>query len=132
MGGRVIMAVTDADARRAGVPREQLAAQYGKTIEEVILAYREEHSWRMLLRGVLKTVVASLLLIAVLWLLRRLRFVLRDQIERQIRASAQVEPKSAWRLIASYTASIALGLGAAVRWVVILGLLETYLTVVLS
>jgi small-conductance mechanosensitive channel len=132
MGGRVIMAVTDTDARMAGVPREQLVAQYGKTLEEVIRDYREEHSWRMLLRGVLKTILVSLVLVAVLWLLRRLRFALRDQIERQIRASAQVQPKSAWRIIGSYTASIALGLGAGVRWLVILGLLETYLTVVLS
>jgi len=132
MGGRVIMAVTDIDARRAGVPRDEIAAQYGKTIEEVIRDYREEHSWRMLLRGLVKTLVVTLLLVAVLWLLRRLRFVLRDQIERQIRANAQVEPKSAWRIIGSYTASITLGLGAAVRWVVILGLFETYLTVVLS
>jgi small-conductance mechanosensitive channel len=132
MGGRVIMAVTDTDARMAGVPKEQLVAQYAKTIEEVVRDYREEHSWRMLLRGVLKTVVVTFLLVAVLWLLRRLRLVLRDQIERQIRAAGQAQPKSAWHIIASYTGSIALGLGAAVRWVVILGLLETYLTVVLS
>jgi len=132
MGGRVIMAVTDTDARIAGVPREQLVAQYAKTIEEVIPAYREEHSWRMLLRGVLKTLLVTLLLVGILWLLRRLRFALRDQIEKQIRANAQVEPKSAWHIIASYTGSIALGLGAIVRWVVILGLFETYLTVVLS
>jgi small-conductance mechanosensitive channel len=132
IGSRVIMAVTDTDARMAGVPRDELVAQYAKTIEEVIPAYREEHSWQMLLRGVLKTLGVTLLMVAVLWLLRRLRFLLRDQIERQIRANAQVEQKSAWHIIASYAGSVALGLGAIMRWVVILGLLETYLTVILS
>jgi len=132
IGGEVIMAVTDADARRVGKPREQLAEEYARNIEQVIPAYRQEHSWRMVLRGVLKTVLVSILLVAVLWLLRRFRFVVRDQIERRIRANAQVEQKSAWHVIASYAGSIALGLGAVVRWVVILGLLETYLTVVLS
>jgi len=132
IGGQVIMAVTDADARMAGKPREQLANEYAESIAQVIPAYREEHSWRMVLRGVLKTVLVSILLVALLWLLRRFRLVVRDQIERRIRASAQVEQKSAWHVIASYAGSIALGLGAVVRWVVILGLLETYLTVVLS
>jgi small-conductance mechanosensitive channel len=132
MGGRVIMAVTDTDARMAGVPRHELVAEYAKTIEEVIPAYRQEHSWQMLLRGVLKTVGVTLLLVGILWLLRRVRFLLRDQIEKRIRANAQVEPKSAWHIVASYAGSIALGLGAILRWVVILGLLETYLTVVLS
>jgi Polyphosphate kinase 2 (PPK2) len=132
MGGRVIMAVTDTDARMAGVPKEQLVAEYAKTIEEVIPAYRQEHSWQMVLRGVLKALVATLLLVGILWLLRRVRFLLRDQIERWIRANAQVEPKSAWHIVGAYAGSIALGLGAIMRWVVILGLLETYLTVVLS
>jgi small-conductance mechanosensitive channel len=132
LGGEVIMAVTDMDARLAGVPREQLAAEYAKNIEQAIPAYRQAHSWRMIVRGVLKTIVVSLLLAAVLWLIRRIRLVFRAQIESRIRASRQVEQKSAWHIFVAYMGSIVLALGATLRWLVILGLLETYLTVVLG
>jgi small-conductance mechanosensitive channel len=116
----------------AGAPRDQLAAEYAKNIEQAISAYRQAHSWRMILRGVLKTVVVSFLLVAVLWLIRRIRLVLGDQIERQMRASAQVEQKSARHILVAYMGSIVLALGATLRWLIILGLFETYLTVVLG
>jgi small-conductance mechanosensitive channel len=132
MGGRVIMAVTDTDARLAGKPRDQLAGEYAKILEQEIPVYREAHSWRMILRGVFKTCAATLLLVAILWLIRRIRFLLRDQIEGQIRASTQVQQKTAWHIIAAYVGSIALALGGILRWLLILGLLETYLTVVLG
>jgi len=132
IGGQVVMGVTDADASMTGMPRQQLAVAYAQNIEREISTYRQEHSWRMILRGVLKTVVVSGLLLVVLWLTRRLRLLLRDQIEKRIGARSRLEQKSARNLIVSYVASIALGLGAFLRWVVILALVETYLTVVLG
>ena len=132
IGGQVVMAITDTDASMAGMPRQQLAAAYAQNIEREISTYRQEHSWRMILRGVLKTVVVSCLLLVVLWLTRRIRFLLRDQIEKRIGARAHLEQRSARNLIVSYLGSIALGLGAFLRWVVILALVETYLTVVLG
>ena len=132
LGGRTIMAVTDGDARMAGQPREKLAAEYAENIARAIPMYRQEHSWRMILRGVLHTVLATLVLVVVLWLIRRLRFMLRDRIENRIHTSARLEQKSAWHVAVAYVGPIALALGAILRWLVVLGLLETYLTVALG
>ena len=132
IGGQVVMAVTDMDAKMAGLPKQELAAEYAQNIEHAISTYRQEHSWRMILRGALKTVVVTFLLLVALWLTRRIRFLLRGQIEKRIGASAHLEQRSARNIILSYVGSIALGLGAFLRWVVILGLVETYLTVVLG
>ena len=40
----LLMGVTDADAEAAGIPREQLAAQYAAAIQQAIDRYRVRHS----------------------------------------------------------------------------------------
>lgn len=131
-GGHTIMAVTDGDARMAGQPRAELAAEYADAIARAIPTYRQEHSWRLILRGALKTALATLVVGFVLWLVRRLRIVLRDSVEDRIRASARLEQKSAWHVAVAYVGPITLALGAILRWVVVLGLLQSYLTIVLG
>ncbi|HXZ79063.1 MAG TPA: mechanosensitive ion channel family protein [Terriglobales bacterium] len=128
----VIMAVTDADAKAAGKKREQLAFEDEEAIRQAILNYRREHSWRLLMRGILYAAIASVILFLLLWLLRRIRFALRDRVQRRIQASAQVEKKSAWHVSIAYLGPMALALGAFVRWVLILGFIEIYLTVTLG
>lgn len=128
----VIMAVTDADARAAGMTRQDLALHDAEGIREAIRTYREEHSWRMIVRAIVKTAVITLILIALLWLVRRFRLFARARIQRQIAASAGVEAKSAWHISIAYFGPMVLGLGAFFHWVVILGLLEAYATVTLG
>src|SRR5271165_5655755 len=132
IGGQVMMAVTDTDAKMAGRPRERLAAEYAQSIDQAIQNYRHEHSWRMILRGVVNTALITLVLIPLIWIVRRVRFAIRDRIERYIHTSAQVLPKSAWRLAVSYLGLIALALGALLRWLIILALFEAYLTITLG
>jgi small-conductance mechanosensitive channel len=128
----VIMAVTDADAKAAGKSRQQLAAEDAVSIRRTIQTYRQEHTWRMILRAFLKTALGTLILLILLWLVRRLRLALRSRIERRIYISASLENKSAWHLSVGYLGPIILAIGAFLRWLVILGLVEAYLTVTLG
>lgn len=127
-----VMAVTDIDAKMAGTSRPKLSAQYAQSIREAIRNYREEHSWRMITRGFLKTALATLVLVVVLWLIRRMRFAVREWIEKEVYRCAHLEKKSAWHLSVAYLGPITLAVGAIVRWVLVLGLFEAYLTVTLS
>ena len=127
-----IMGVTDADAKMAGTSRPKLSAQYAESIREAIRNYREEHSWRMITRGLLKTALATLVLVVVLWLIRRMRLAVRAWIEKEVYRCAHLEKKSAWHLSVAYLGPITLAVGAIVRWVLVLGLFEAYLTVTLS
>ena len=132
LGDTVIMAVTEADAKAAGRSRQELALQDKESIRQTIHKYRQEHSWRLILRGILNTVFATVVLLLALWLVRRVQLVLRDRIQRQIYASAHLENKSAWHVSVAYLGPITLALGAFLRWVLILGLVEAYLTVALG
>lgn len=131
-GNTVIMAVTDADARAAGKSRQLLALEDADSIRWTIQTYRQEHSWRMILRAVFKTVLAVLVLLVALWLIRRCRWFLRVRIEEQIHSSAKVLEKSGWHLSFAYVGPTMLAVGTFLRWVLILGLFEATLTITLS
>jgi small-conductance mechanosensitive channel len=132
IGSQVMMAVTDTDAKMAGKPREELAAEYSQSIGEAIQNYRHAHSWGMILRGILKTALTTLVLIPLIWVIRRVHFALRDRLERYIQTRAQLRQKSAWHLAVAYVGPIALALGAFLRWLLILAFLEAYLTITLG
>lgn len=131
-GDTVIMAVTDADARAAGMNRESLALRDAENIRQAVRTYRQEHSWRMLLRAILKTALVTLIMMGLLWLVRQLRWFLRSRIERRIRTSAAIQDKSAWHVSVSYLGPMVLAVGAFLRWVVILSVLEAYFTITLG
>lgn len=73
LGDRVLLTVTDADARVAGKSRQELVAEYIKSIQAVVAALRSEYSARSLLKGALYTILITAALVAFLVLLRRLR-----------------------------------------------------------
>jgi small-conductance mechanosensitive channel len=131
-GNTMIMAITDGDARATGKTRLQLALEDAQNIRQAVEAYRYNHSWRMILRGILKTALVTLILVVALWLVRRLRLLFRSRIERQIHISANLEKKSAWHLSVAYLGPVMLAVGTILRWVLILALLEAYLTVTLG
>ena len=127
-----IMAVTDGDAKMAGTSRVKLSTQYAENIREAIRNYRQDHSWRMIVRGLLKTVLATLVLVVVLWLIRRIRITFRNGIEKEIYRCAHLDQKTPWHVSVAYLGPITLAIGTIVRWVLILALLQTYLTIALS
>ena len=128
----LIMAVTDADAKAAGKKRQQLAVEDADSIRDVIRTYRQEHSWRIIVRAILKTCLATLILVALLWLLRRFRFIVRARILRRIATVAARKKKLAWHTAFIYLGPVIMAVGTFLRWVLILCLLETYLTVTLG
>ncbi len=132
IGNEPIMAVTDSDAKMAGGTRAKIAAEWAANIRDAMENYRREHSWPWILRAILNSVLLTLALVPALWLVRRLRLILRDRVQKRIRTSALIEQKSAWQLSVAYTGPILLGLGAILRWIVILAVIEVYLTVILG
>jgi len=131
-GNTMIMAVTDADARAAGEKRPDLALEDAQNIRQAVETYRQDHSWRMILRGILKTGLVTLILVFALWLVRRLRLFFRYRIEKQVQISASLKDKSAWHIFVAYLGPMMLTIGTFLRWVLILGLLEAYFTVTLG
>ena len=128
----VIMAVTDADAKGAGKSRQLLALEDAESIRRTIQTYRQEHSWRMMLRAVVKTAVVVLVLLVILWLVRWCRFFFRVRIKERIQKSAKLEEKPVWHLSIAYIGPMMLAVGTFLRWVLILGLFEATLTISLS
>ena len=129
---QMIMAITDSDSRAAGKPRQQLAEEYLRNIRQAVEEYRQSHTWRIILRGILKAALMTLLLAVALWLVRRVRLFFRHRIEERIRTSKAQKEKSAWHLSVSYIGPILLGIGTFFRWIIILALFEIYLTVTLG
>jgi small-conductance mechanosensitive channel len=132
VGNQVVLAVTETDAEMQGKSHQGLAAEYAKSIDQAIHDYHQEHSWRMILRGLLKTLLATVIVVPVLWVLRRARFAIRGWIERWIQTLRRPKQKAAWHLATAYIGSIALALGTIIRWVLILAVLEAYLTLTLG
>lgn len=127
-----IMVLTDADAKAIGAQRDKLAAQYAQKISQAIERYRQGHSWGSILKGVLYSVLTTLAFCVVLWFTRRIRFLVRGWVERNIKAVGLVERKASWQTFLTYVRPLVLGLGAVLRWLVILGVTETYLSVTLG
>jgi len=131
-GNQIIMAVTEGDANTAGKPRQKLAEEYAQNISHAIQTYRQEHGWRAILRGILYTALTTLIAISVLWILRWIRFGIRDRLEKHIKTSAAAEKKNAWNIAMAYVGPISLALGGICRWILILAILEAYLTITLG
>jgi len=132
LGNTVILAVTEADARMAGKSRQQLALEDAEAIRQAVETYRHEHSWALILRDVLYAVLATVLLVVVLWLIQRVRVAMRDRLQKGIQSIARLEKKSAWQVSVAYLGPITLTLGAILRWLLILALVQAYLTVTLG
>jgi small-conductance mechanosensitive channel len=132
LGDEVVMAVTDVDAQMAGKSRQQLVSENVDSIRQAIQNYRLDHSWRLILRGVLYTLLATLALWPVLWALQRMRFALRDRVESRIQARSQLENKSPRQISLRYLGPLALAVGSLLRWLFIFAVVEAYITVTLG
>ncbi|HXE97204.1 MAG TPA: mechanosensitive ion channel family protein [Dongiaceae bacterium] len=70
--GRVIMAVLESDARSEGVTRQELAKICVRKIREAVERYREDRSPREIWLGVLRSAIATVVLMLSLLLIRTL------------------------------------------------------------
>ena len=132
-GEKLIMAVTDADARMAGMPRKQLAIEDAGNIRQAILLYRQEHSWNATIRHILYTLLVTALLFPIGYLLRKLHIAIRRWLDKAIEARTTAkEKKTALHLSITYAITLILTLGRAIRWLLLIAIVEIYLTIVLS
>jgi len=131
-GGRILMAVTDVDAKMAGKPREQLAAEDAESIRQALLNYRREHSWSAILRGTVYSTLATILLVPIAWMARKVRLSLRNRIEKWIALRTQVERKTPWYISVTYGVSLILALGTVIRWLLVIAIVEAYVTIILG
>lgn len=132
VGDQLIMAVTELDAKMAGKSRTELSSEYAASIFQAIHTYQAEHSWRLIFRGVLKTVGLTVVLLPLLWVIRKVRFAIRRRILLRIRKSAHLARKTFWNVTIAYLGPFMLGVGALVRWLLVIALVEIYLTVTLG
>ncbi|HVN02884.1 MAG TPA: hypothetical protein VMT86_00625 [Bryobacteraceae bacterium] len=71
-GDRVLLTLTDADARAAHKPRNELAAAYAQIIRHAVTERRAEYNYRSILLGALYTLIATLALVLLLRAVRRI------------------------------------------------------------
>ena len=132
-GDLILMSVTDADARAAGLPRSVLARDYAARLQTALAESRREHSWRQLAINLLLALLVTAMLVLALWgsrkgftwLLRRIESWRGTRI-RGLRIQ-RLELFSANRIT-----STLLGMARAVRFAVGLILLYFYVFAVLS
>jgi small-conductance mechanosensitive channel len=132
LGNQVIMAVTEIDAQMADKPRFQLATENADAIRQAIRTYRRDHSWRLILRGVVYTMLTTFAVWPVLWALRRIRIALRNRVETRVQTYSHLEKNSPRRISIAYLRPIALAVISLIWWLLVLAIIEAYLTIVLG
>jgi len=131
-GPERIMAVTENDATAAERKRSELAAEYTEIIRQVVRRYRENHTWRQVLWGLLYAVLSTLGFSIVLFLLFLGRRSLRPRTQKWL-GRFKPEPSDhllTHRLRGYMTLPLAT-LSKAAFWVVILVLAQAYVTLLL-
>jgi len=130
-GNRRIMGVTDADADGAERERAQLAAEYTEIIRQVVSQYREDHTVKRFVWGVLYAVLATvacgLLIFGLFWSRKKLR----RRIEGRF---VQPETLSATALgahIGQYLRPPLMIVGRITFWIAVLAVLQAYGTLLL-
>jgi small-conductance mechanosensitive channel len=83
VGPRLLMVVTQQDARSLGGARPTIAQYYARELETAIRAERLRYEPATLIRSSIYAVVATLVLCAVVWLIQRVMRSVRGLIERR-------------------------------------------------
>jgi len=132
-GQDVIMAVTEGDAAAQGRPRLQIAQEYAEVIRRAVVIYRQEHTLRSFLRGLLFSVLSTVGMVVLILVLLRLRRLVRGQLELLIR---RTEEKFSFQSIQSRMARYFLvpliGTGIIIVTAVVVVILEIYVILVLT
>ena len=132
-GNDLILGVTEGDATAAGRSRTQLAAEYAEIIRRTVTVYREEHTGRVLLRGIVFTLMATAALVLALMILFRIRRAAKSAQEAWVRRTEQAYSRNSFRAqVTRYLAIPIVGAGVIAVATTIVALLEVYATRVLG
>ena len=131
-GNERIMGITDADAQGAERDRAQLAGEYTEIIRQVVKQYRDDHTLRRLLWGVLYAVVATAACGLLILGLFSIRKKLRRRFEgRLVRSETKDSAHALGAHIGKYLRPVLVVVGRIAFWIIVLAMLQAYGTVVL-
>lgn len=132
-GNEPLMAVTEGDAAAVGRSRAQLATEYAEIIRRTVSTYRQEHTLSALLRGLLFSLIATIGLSLVFFVLLRIRRIARSYLQRFVDRSKETSSTQPVRSrIVRYLVAPLIGTGMIVVTAATVALLEIYATLVLS
>src|SRR6266576_160486 len=127
-----IMGITAGDAKGAERTRPELAAEYTEIIRQVVKQYREDHTWRKILWGILNALLATAAVAAFLALLFLIRHPARSRVEKWLaRFETEVQTQSFRVRLIRYLGRPLPALSRAAFWLVVLALVQAYGTLVL-
>ena len=127
------MVVTEGEATAVGRSRAQLASEYAEIIRRFVSNYRQEHTFSALLRGLLFSLIATIGLFLVYFVLLRARRVARSYLQRFVDQSKEISSAQPVRSrIVGYLVAPLIGTGIIVLTAVTVALLEIYATLILS
>ena len=131
-GSDRIMGITESDAKAAERLRTDLAVEYTEIIRQVVKQYREDHSWRHYGWGVFYAALATVSLSGLLLVLFFIRRSARSRIERwRARLEGQGPTVSVALRLSRYLEPPFSVMFRVLFWIIILGLVQTYVAVVL-
>ena len=132
-GGKLLLAVSDVDARSAGKPRDLLVGEYAESIRQALTDYRRDHGTRAVLRGITYSLLATVALVPIVLIIRKLHFSIRGWLERWMeKRKKSEEKKTAVQIAATHVISTILAVGSVLRWLLLIAVFEVYIAVVLS
>ncbi|HXQ77070.1 MAG TPA: mechanosensitive ion channel domain-containing protein, partial [Gemmatimonadaceae bacterium] len=133
VGSHLVMVVTPQDAKSLGAARATIAAQYANELEAAIRAERIRYAPGTLARSGIYGAVATTLLAAAVWLIFLITRWIRRQIdERWVRTHASLRVQQAEILSADRIGRTVGLIVRAVRFFLVLLLLDLHLTYVLG
>jgi len=129
----LIMSILDEDGLAEGRTREALAADYSQKLRTAIEKYRQERSLKWIITGTVFGFIATLVLIALIYLLNRLYRKADTTIQSWVRSEkASIHVQSLELLRAERAGTILTGAMKIVRFFLFLGIFYSYLHIVLS
>ena len=131
-GNNRIMGITEADAKAAERPRAELAEEYTEVLRLVVKQYREDHTWQRYWWGVLYTALASVSIVVLLVIIFFIRRRARSKIEQWLaRREGEGAPLSVALRLNRYLGPPFTAMFRTLFWIIVLGLLQSYVTLVL-
>ena len=132
-GNEPLLTVTEGDATAVGRSRAQLAAEYAEIIRRSVSTYRQEHTLSAFLRGLLFSLIATIGLFLVFFVLLRIRRAARNYLQRFVdRSKENSFTRPVRSRMVRYLVAPLVGTGIIVVTAATVALLEIYATLVLS
>lgn len=133
LNNRVLVTITQADARAARQEQQQLAIRYRQAIESAVTQYRQARDRKGIVKGAVYSLAATLVLLIMVWCIGRWYPKVRDWVcsLRHTRIP-DIQLQEVKLISAHQTVNLLVGGVKLLRTGLLIGLIYTYITVVLS